>query len=186
MEDRIEIVAVELCPHSPRWAQMAAAEGTRLKHALGDVLVSVHHIGSTAIPGIMAKPIVDMMPLVSDLARLDAHEDAVRALGYKWHGEFGLPGRRYCARSDPSSGKRLFQLHFYRTGDPQIARHIAFRDYLRAHPALAREYEAEKIRAAAIVSSDVNAYNDEKNDWIKRVEKDALAWTRANPAPQAP
>jgi len=176
MDDKPPPLEVELQPHSPHWAQMAADEAARLKSALGSVLVTVHHIGSTAIPGIKAKPIVDLMPLVTTLAALDAKQEAVRALGYKWYGEFGIPGRRYCVLVDPATGKRKFQLHCFADGDAQIARHIAFRDYLRAHPALAREYEAEKIRAACVVSHDVNAYNDEKNDWIKRVEKDALAW----------
>lgn len=176
MEDTPESIAVELRPHSPLWAQMAAAESARLKAALGDLLITVHHIGSTSIPGILAKPIVDMMPLVRDLERLDASEDAIRALGYKWYGEFGLPGRRYCTLADPATGKRKFQLHCYRDGDPAIARHIAFRDYLRAHPFVAKEYEMEKIRAVAAQPNDTLAYNAEKNDWIKRVEQDALAW----------
>jgi len=182
--DTPEPFAVELCPHSPRWAAMAAEESRRLKAALGDLLIVVHHIGSTAIPPIMAKPVVDLIPIVSDISGLDEHEETVRALGYRWFGEFGLPGRRYCYRKDAQSGQRLFQLHCYQDGSPEIPRHIAFRDYLRAHPALAREYEAEKIRAAAVRRDDVNAYNDEKNDWIKRVEKDALAWFSA--APRAP
>ena len=77
---------------------------------------------------------------------------------------------------DAKTGKRLFQLHCYQADAEDVLRHLAFRDYLRVHPAIAREYEAEKIRAAATRPDDVNAYNDEKNDWIKRVEKDALAW----------
>jgi GrpB-like predicted nucleotidyltransferase (UPF0157 family) len=179
--DTPEPFAVELQPHSPRWAAMAAEETDRLKGALGGVLVRVHHIGSTAIPRIMAKPVVDLIPIVTDIALLDTREADVRALGYKWFGEFGLPGRRYCYRKDAQSGARLFQLHCYAEGDPQVPRHLAFRDYLRAHPKLAKEYEAEKIRAASVVADDVNAYNDEKNDWIKRVEKDALAWFNARP-----
>lgn len=182
--DTPEPFAVELQPHSARWAAMAAEESQRLKAALGDLLIVVHHIGSTAIPPIMAKPVVDLIPIVSDISRLDAQEATVRALGYKWFGEFGLPGRRYCYLKDARSGQRLFQLHCYQDGSPEVPRHLAFRDYLRAHPALAREYEAEKIRAATARSDDVNAYNDEKNDWIKRVEKDALAWFSA--APRAP
>lgn len=170
---------VELVAHSPRWAEMAAGESARLKSALGGLLVTVHHIGSTAIPGIMAKPVVDLIPIVTDIAELDAREGAVRALGYKWFGEYGLAGRRYCYLLDPATGKRLFQLHCYQKGWPDMPRHLAFRDYLRAHPLLAKEYEMEKIRAAAKVSDDVNAYNDEKNDWIKRVEKDALVWAGA-------
>lgn len=179
-----EPFAVALHPHSPRWAQMAAQETLRLKGALGEELVTVHHIGSTAIAGIMAKPVVDLLPIVADLGRLDAREDAMRALGYRWFGEFGLPGRRYCYLKDAETGQRLFQLHCYQDGSPQVPRHLAFRDYLRAHPGLAKEYEAEKIRAARAVSDDVNAYNAQKNDWIKRVEKDALAWVSS--APRAP
>jgi len=178
--DKPEPLTVELHPHSRHWAEMAEAETTRLKSLLGDLLVTVHHIGSTSIPGIMAKPIVDLMPIVSDLARLDAEEAAVRGLGYKWFGEFGLAGRRYCYLTDPRSGKRRFQLHCYQDGDVDVPRHLAFRDYLLAHPPIAKEYETEKIRAASVRSDDVNAYNDQKNDWIKRVEKDALAWVASS------
>ncbi|MBV8978527.1 MAG: GrpB family protein [Alphaproteobacteria bacterium] len=174
--DTPEPYAVELHAHSPRWAEMAQEESRRLKDALGDLLVRVHHIGSTSIPGIMAKPIVDLIPIVGDIHGLDAQEKTMRALGYRWYGEYGLPGRRYCTLNDPATGKRLFQLHCYRDGDPAVLRHLAFRDYLRAFPLLAKEYEMEKIRAASVRSDDVNAYNDEKNAWIKRVEKKALAW----------
>jgi GrpB-like predicted nucleotidyltransferase (UPF0157 family) len=176
VEEKPDKLTVEIVPHSGRWATMAAAETLRLKAALGDVLVAVHHVGSTAIADIKAKPIVVLLPVVRDLAGLDAKEGAIRALGYRWFGEFGLPGRRYCYAVDPVTGKRTFQLHWYAQDNTQIARHLAFRDYLIAHPTLAKEYEAEKLRAASVRSDDVNAYNAEKNDWIKRVEKDALAW----------
>lgn len=179
--DTPEPFTVELVPHSPLWAEMARAETQRLKDALGDLLVTVHHIGSTAIPAIKAKPVVDLLPIVTRIEDLDAQEPTIRALGYKWFGEFGLAGRRYCYRKDPATGQRLFQLHCYQADDPEVPRHLAFRDYLRARPLLAKEYEMEKIRAAAARSDDVNAYNDEKNAWIKRVEKAALAWFNALP-----
>ena len=172
----IEIIPVELVPHSPQWAEMAAAETLRLKGALGDVLVTVHHMGSTAIPGIMAKPVVDMIPIVTDLDALDAATPNVVALGYRSFGEFGIPTRRYFNRNDPVTGKRAFQLHCFASDSPQIARHIAFRDYLRAHPDKAKEYEAEKIRAAALHPDNTLDYNDEKNDWIKATEIVALKW----------
>src|SRR5437764_1320321 len=172
-------LAVELAPHRPEWAAVAAAEGARLKAALGDALLLVHHIGSTAIPGILAKPIVDLIPVVTDLPALDAREEAVRALGYRWHGEFGLGGRRYCTLSDLVTGKRTFQLHCYAEGAEGMPRHLAFREYLLAHPVVAREYEAEKARAAALHPDDVMAYNAAKNEWIKRTERDALAWWEA-------
>ena len=176
MEEKPDIIPVQLAPHRAEWANMARAESTRLKNALGDNLVAVHHVGSTAIPGIMAKAIVDLMPIVRDLAAFDAQERTVRDLGYKWHGEFGLEGRRFCTWVDPKTGKRVFQLHVFTDGNEHVARMLAFRDYLRVHPFVAREYEMEKIRAAAAQPNDTTAYNAEKNDWIKRVEKDAMVW----------
>jgi GrpB-like predicted nucleotidyltransferase (UPF0157 family) len=176
MDDKPETIAVELVPPSPEWMKIAAAEAARLKAVLCDALVAVHHIGSTSIPGIMAKPIVDLIPIVTDLASLDAKENEIRALGYRWMGEFGLEGRRYCTLTDPATGKRKAQLHCYADGNPGVPRHLAFRDYLRAHPAIAKEYEVDKIRAAKLQPNDVMAYNGEKDAWIKRVEKDALAW----------
>src|SRR5689334_13802213 len=124
MEEKPDKLTVELVPHCRQWATMAAGETLRLKAALGDVLVTVHHIGSTAIREIKAKPIVDLLPVVRDLPGLDAKEGAVRALGYRWFGELGLPRRRYCYAVDLATLKRTFQLHCYAEGDPEIARHL--------------------------------------------------------------
>jgi GrpB-like predicted nucleotidyltransferase (UPF0157 family) len=171
-----EVIAVELVPHSPEWAVTAQAESGRLKSVLGDTLLRVEHMGSTAVPGIMAKPIIDLIPIVTSLDALDAAQAGIEALGYNYLGEFGIPTRRYCRLNDPLTGKRKFQLHCFAADSPQIERHLAFRDYLRAHPAKAEEYEAEKKRAAALHPDDTLKYNDAKNDWIKQAELEALAW----------
>lgn len=167
---------VVLAPPSPSWPTLAQNEAERLREAMGAVLVTVHHIGSTSIPGIQAKPIVDLVPIARDLEAFDRQRAALRRLGYRWHGELGIPGRRYCTLTDPTSMKRVVQLHVFGEGDPQVPRHLAFRDYLRTHPAIARAYEVEKVRAASLHPDDVLAYNDEKGAWIKRTERDALAW----------
>ncbi|MDQ0462357.1 GrpB-like predicted nucleotidyltransferase (UPF0157 family) [Caulobacter ginsengisoli] len=177
-QDRIE---VELVPHNPHWADMADAEAARLKAALGANLLVVHHIGSTAIPGIAAKPVIDLLPVVADLAALDASRPAVEALGYVWRGEFGLAGRRYCVRAD-ETGKRLIQAHCYQADSPEIERHLVYRDYMRAHPDQAAGYEAEKRRAAALHPDNSMAYNDAKSAWIQAAEKRAAAWQGAIPA----
>lgn len=174
MDVSAERHAVELVDPQPDWAEKARAESERLRSAMGDTLVVVHHIGSTSIPGIRAKPVIDLLPLVASLDALDAREAAVTALGYEWCGEFGLPGRRFLRMN--RDGKRAFNVHCYEQSDSEATRHLAFRDYLRAHPEIAKAYEAEKIRAAAICPDDVNAYNDQKNAWIKETERKALEW----------
>jgi GrpB-like predicted nucleotidyltransferase (UPF0157 family) len=173
-----EIVAVELVSPDPRWLERAAQESANLQRVLGEHLVRVHHIGSTSIPNILAKPIVDILPVVRNARSLDAIEPAISSLGYDWMGEFGLAGRRYCRFNNPQTGKREVQLHIYAEGNPEIPRHLAFRNYLRAHPDIAKEYEAEKLRAAKLQPHNTLLYNDEKNGWIKRVEQEALAWTK--------
>ena len=171
--------SVELVPHDPAWADTARAESERLKGALGAVFVGAHHIGSTAIPGIKAKPIVDLLPLVRSLEELDAQADRVKSLGYDWRGEFGITGRRFCTLDDSQTDKRLIHVHFFTEGWPDVERHLCFRDYLRAHPDEARVYEGEKLRAAALHPDDVAAYTDAKGPWIKACEQRALDWARA-------
>jgi GrpB-like predicted nucleotidyltransferase (UPF0157 family) len=166
---------VELVPHDAKWVDAARERASQLHAALGPLLVEVHHVGSTSIPGIVAKPIIDLIPEVASIDKLDAQREVLKELGYEWWGEFGLAGRRYCTLTDVASGKRLVQLHCYATGSPEITRHIAFRDYLRQRPELAAEYEAVKRRCRDQHPENSHAYTDCKDDWIRRVQAEALA-----------
>jgi len=166
---------VELLPHDRQWAKQAEAEGRVLAQAVGLCLLKTHHIGSTAIPDIHAKPILDLMPVVRSLAALDGRKQQIETLGYEWWGEFGLPGRRYCTKSDPESGRRLVQLYCYAEGSPEITRHLAFRDYLRRNPEVARAYDREKMRCQALNPDNSHAYADCKGGWIKKIEAKALS-----------
>ena len=168
-------IPVELVSPTPQRGGRRRGEGGRLQRAIGNALVAVHHIGSTSIPGIVAKPIVDLIPEVTSLEALDAAKERVVALGYEWWGEYGMAGRRYCTLTDPATGKRAVQLHCFATGSPHIARHLAFRDYMRRHPDRARAYEAEKTRARDQHPDDSHAYTAAKSAWIAAVEAEALA-----------
>jgi GrpB-like predicted nucleotidyltransferase (UPF0157 family) len=168
---------VILAPYNPDWPRQAVSHADRLR-VLGQVLVTVHHIGSTSVPGLAAKPIIDLMPLVRNLASLDRMRTQVEALGYDWHGAYSITGRRYCTLSD-ETGFRAVQLHFFRVDSPHAVRHIAFRDYLRAHPDVTCAYEVEKRRARELHPGDSHAYGDEKSAWIKHIEAAALAWHAA-------
>jgi GrpB-like predicted nucleotidyltransferase (UPF0157 family) len=165
---------VWLEPHNSDWARMAEAEGARLKAALGGVLVAVHHMGSTSIPGIAAKPTVDLMPVVTRLDALETKRPDIEALGYLWRGEFGIPERRYCVLE--RNGKRVFHAHFFVDGHENVVRQLLFRDYLRAHRDEALAYEAIKREAAAAHPANSLAYNDHKSAWILSCQERATAW----------
>lgn len=160
-------------PHDPEWAAAFAAETRALAAAIGETCTALHHIGSTAVPGILAKPIIDMLGVARSFERLDGATGRIEALGYTAMGAFGIEGRRYF-RKDDAEGRRTHHLHVFETGSPHIKRHLAFRDYLRSHPEKAREYSALK---AALVASGA-PYQDGKDAFVKAAEAEAINWRR--------
>ncbi|MCA0927285.1 GrpB family protein [Ruegeria profundi] len=158
----------------PAWPQQAITEVTRWQNADLPGLVEIHHIGSTSVPHLPAKPIIDLLPVFSDLDQMDAARPLIEALGYEWLGEFGLPGRRYVRKDDPATGKRIVQAHCYVQDSSEITRHLAFRDALRADPALRDAYAAEKTRCGNLHPNDYHAYGDCKSDWVAKAEAKVL------------
>ncbi|MFV0332448.1 MAG: GrpB family protein [Tropicimonas sp.] len=166
---------IEITAHDPAWAEMARAEAERWQRALGATLSRVHHVGSTAVEGLSARPVIDLIPVIAPGTDPDSLRPLVHGLGYEWLGEHGLPRRRYCRRSSATTGRRLFQAHCWSEGDSEITRHLAFRDALRADPLLRGAYEQRKRHCASLHLHDPAGYGACKAAWIDSVEARALA-----------
>jgi GrpB-like predicted nucleotidyltransferase (UPF0157 family)/ribosomal protein S18 acetylase RimI-like enzyme len=164
---------IEVVPPNPDWPRQFEAEAALLKLVFGDLLAEIHHIGSTAIAGIHAKPIIDMMPLVYDIEAVDSYNGVMEALGYRAWGEYGIAGRRYFSRAPK---RRTHQVHLFQLGGAEVQRHLAFRDYLRAHPEKALVYGDHKRLVAIQNSYDNEGYMDGKDTLVKQLEVEAMAW----------
>lgn len=166
---------IAVVPYDASWPDEFERSAARLEATLGANLVKVHHIGSTSLPKIYAKPVIDMLAVVTDLAAVDHRSDAMVALGYQVMGEFGIEGRRYFRRDDASGG-RTHQIHTFVDGSSHVRRHLAFRDFMRAHPSLAQQYGELKRALAETHPYDMDAYMDGKDAFIKEIEQQALCW----------
>lgn len=166
---------VSVVPYDVEWPSLFEIEGVRIRSALGSLVLAVQHIGSTAVTGIHAKPIIDMLLVASDVQALDSEDVVMTHLGYQAMGEFGIRGRRYF-RKDSLEGTRTHHLHAFQQGDPSIERHLAFRDYMNAHTAAAQSYASLKLRLTAAHSNDNDAYVRGKDAFIREHQAKALAW----------
>lgn len=154
---------VALADPDPAWPAAFLAEAERLRAALGPVARQVHHIGSTAVPGLLAKPIIDVLVVAPDLDALDARRPALEEAGYTWRGEFGIAGRRYFKRRE--NGRRA-HVHAFPAAHPAVPRHLEFRDALRASPVLAAGYAEVKRALRDRHKGDREAYTDGKSEFI--------------------
>ena len=175
---------VEVVPHDSSWRETFDAEASAVARALGDTVQEVHHIGSTAIPGIYAKPVIDLLVEVKSFADVDNHNEPMNRLGYEAMGEYGIPGRRYF-RKDSTAGVRTHHVHVFKQGSAEGVRHLAFRDYMKAHPDEAQAYSELKQRLARAHPDDIESYMDGKDAFIKEVDRKAARWrTEKGDAPQ--
>ncbi len=165
---------VEVVPYHADWPEKFRAEANQLKTIFGNELLSVHHFGSTSIPGISAKPIIDILLIVRDIEAVDALAPRLEALGYHGVGEYGIPGRRFFYKG--TSEIRSHHLHVYESGNPHIMRHLVFRDYMRSHPITARDYARLKEELAHEFPEDMESYIAGKNAFVREHEKIALDW----------
>lgn len=161
----------------PSWPMHFEEEAARIRSSLGDQLVRIDHVGSTAVPGLGAKPIVDIQASVRSMVPRTNYVEPLRGLGYRWALDPWSDEHEYFSRDD--GGERAFQVHVCLAGGDWERRHLAFRDWLRDHAEDAAAYERLKRDLADRHPRDIFTYVDAKTDFIREIEARALSEARS-------
>lgn len=158
---------VVLEPYSENWKSLFELEYRLLKVRFNQVFQNIYHIGSTSVPNLSAKPIIDILAEVRSLELIDCQENEFVDLGYEVKRENGIPNRRfYVKRKD---GKRAIHLHCYENGNPEINRHLKFKNILLVDRIILMEYEKLKIDLVARYKDDRLKYTEAKSKFIQNV-----------------
>lgn len=163
---------VRLTDYSEDWSRMFKAEAEYLKKIFGDLIIRCEHFGSTSVKGMKAKPVIDMMCIVKIIEKVDLFHNQMKSLGYDVAGEWGIAGRRLFRKGGEN---RTHHIHFYQWDNPEIERHLIFRDYLRAHPEEVDKYSYFKEKLAQRYNT-TNEYSPAKKQFVREMEQSALRW----------
>lgn len=164
---------IEVVDYNPIWLKLFEIEKKLLLDAIGQNAVIIEHIGSTSVKGLNSKPIIDILVEVTNIFDLEISSRKIQALGYIVKGENGIAGRRYFQKG---GNQRSHHVHAFKTGDLNLIRHRAFKEYLIAHPMIATEYGEIKKSSVLNCDNNINAYMALKNNFIQKHEKIAVAW----------
>jgi GrpB-like predicted nucleotidyltransferase (UPF0157 family) len=175
LDDRFD-PAVRLVPHDPTWAAQAQHELRRIDDALGPIALRSEHVGSTAVPGLAAKPILDLLVSVARVEERGGYVERLQALGYLFVADPDSADFQLFAR--PPERPRSHHVHVCQAGSAHESRHLAVRDYLREHPVEAQRYETLKRGLALRAPEDRLAYIEGKQHYVDALEARALAWAR--------
>ncbi|MCE5293101.1 MAG: GrpB family protein [Chlamydiales bacterium] len=161
---------IEIAPYNPNWPRSYEVEAEKIKGALGKNCVTIYHIGSTSVPGLAAKPIIDIMVVVKDIFDVDANLLELEDLGYIAKGENGIPFRRFFHKG---IDLHTHHIHIYEEGSPEIERYLHFKNYLKANPDVSQEYESLKVFLAKQYPHDLTAYSNGKDAFIHEIDQKA-------------
>lgn len=162
-------------PYHDQWKIMFEEEAKLIDHIMGSEILEIYHIGSTSVRGLMAKPIIDIMPVVKDISQIDRFNSAMVAIGYEPKGENGIIGRRYFQKG---GDMRSHHVHIYESGSSEIERHLAFRDFLQVHEGIAKQYGDLKKELSLRFPYDIQSYIKGKERLVIEIEQKALVWYR--------
>lgn len=159
--------------YDPEWPSKYVRERDYITEILKDNCISIYHIGSTSVPGLAAKPIIDIMAVVRSLEEVDTVAEKFSEIGYEYLGEFGITGRRYLRKG---GDERTHQIHIFQADDwNNIGRHLAFRDYMRTHEKERNEYAKIKKDLAQKFPYDIDGYCDGKENFVREMEEIAIS-----------
>lgn len=161
----LEIDTVRLVPYTKEWVRLFEEERLRLQAVVGRYVLDIQHVGSTFIPGMVAKPIIDIAIAVNNFEEASICIKPIEQLGYEYKGENGIPRRHFFAKGNPTT----HHLHMNEIGSRAWNDHIIFRDYLAQHPEIAKEYAELKMGLARRYPTDRQSYLDNKAPFIQRV-----------------
>lgn len=170
---------IEVIDYNPNWPNAFEIEKLHLIEILGSLSPDIHHIGSTSVPGLSAKPIIDILIEVDSVSSLDSFNSQLSQIGYIAKGEYGIPGRRFFEKGGDS---RSHHIHAFQKGSSEAVRHLAFKEYLFNHSQVAVEYSILKKQIAQSCNNDIDKYCADKNDFIQYYEKLAIEWYALNKA----
>lgn len=167
--------SVRLVDYDPQWPLLYEEEGASILSVIGDFIIDIQHIGSTAVPGLGAKPIIDILVAIRQLAFVEKCVQPLQTIGYEYRGEYGIPGRHFFRKPPGDPGARTHHLHMVERESDFWERHILFRDFLRVHPEEAQRYDELKRELVAKFASDRDAYTEAKTLFIESVVNQARA-----------
>jgi GrpB-like predicted nucleotidyltransferase (UPF0157 family) len=165
---------VEVVPHDSEWKKKYEEEASIVRSILKKEILAIHHFGSTAIPGISAKPIIDILIEVYNIEKFDEYNNVMIEQGYIPKGESGIPKRRLFIKG--SEEFRTFHIHVFQKGDAEIIRLLKFRDYMISHPKDAQEYSNLKEELAQEYPENIDGYIDGKDAFIEKIDMKAKTW----------
>lgn len=168
MVRKIEVIAPQ-----KQWVEQFEQEQSILERIFDKQILAIHHIGSTAIRNINAKPVIDILMVVKDIQVIDRYNQEMIRIGYECLGENGMLGRRFFIKGGDN---RSHHLHVFQDGNSEIQRHILFRDFMNNHPAEAADYSRLKKELAQTFPYDIESYVAGKTAFIKKADEKARSW----------
>lgn len=164
---------ITLVEYKDTWSTEFAKEADNIKNVLSENLMAAYHIGSTAILGLQAKPVIDILLEVRSLSEVDNQNSELENLGYGAKGEYGIEGRRFFQKG---GDERTHHVHIYETGNPEIERHKLFVEFMISHPNRAAAYEKLKIELVSKYREEPDKYSEGKSVFIKTIDAEAVEW----------